>query len=274
MNKKTETIKIYTENNDFQHAEVLKRNRTKRLQNKKFFIEGVKSINLAIENNWEIDAFIYSSENQLSNWAKDILSKSLAKKHLEMPNELMAKLSDKENTSELIALVGMKNNNLDRIEIKKDLFLVVIDRASNPGNLGTILRSCNSFNVDAVIMTGHSVDLYDPKTVQASVGTIFSIPVIRLESHNDLLPWIEKIKSKLEDFTVIGTTAKTEKTIDTEDIKKPLMLLIGNETHGLSTNYKDICDKLVKIPISGSASSLNVACATSICLYEINRKNS
>jgi len=273
MKDRTKIVKIYTENNDFQHAEVLKRNRVKRLQNKKFFVEGVKSINLAIENNWNIDSFLYSSEKKLSNWAQNILDKSIAKKHIEMTNNLMVKLSDKEDTSELIALIEMKSDNLDRIAIKNDLLIVVIDRASSPGNLGTILRSCNSFNVDAVIMTGHSVDLYDPKTIQASVGTIFSIPVIRLESQNELLTWIKKIKSKIADFTIIGTTVKTDTNVDTENIKKPLMLLIGNKTLGLSSKYKEICDKLVKIPISGSASSLNVACATSICLYEINRKN-
>jgi len=166
----------------------------------------------------------------------------------------------------------MKEDNLDRIKIKKDLFVLVIDRASNPGNLGTILRSCDSFEVDAVIMTGHSVDLYEPKTIQASLGTLFSIPVIRLESHNELIPWIKKVKAEMGTFNIVGTTIKTKKLIDEINFKKPLMLLIGNETSGLSSNYKEICDDLVKIPIAGSASSLNVACAASIFLYEISKQ--
>ncbi|MDA2922348.1 rRNA methyltransferase [Patescibacteria group bacterium AH-259-L07] len=272
MKHKTKNIKIYSENNEFQHVEVLKRNRVKRSKNKKFFVEGVKSINLALENQWKIDTFLYSNEKKLSNWAKEILSKSTAKKHIEMPFSLMDKLSGKEDSSELLTLVEMKNDDLDRIKIKKDLFVVVIDRASSPGNLGTILRSCNSFAVDAVIMTGHSVDLYEPKTIQASLGTLFSIPIIRLGSHNDLIPWIKKVKSKIGNFNIIGTTVKTDKTIDKTNFETPLMLLIGNETYGLSSNYKEICDNLVKIPISGSASSLNVACATSIFLYEINKQ--
>ena len=219
MTHKTKNIKIYSENNEFQHAEVLKRNRVKRSQNKKFFVEGVNSINLLIENQWEVDAFLYSNEKKLSKWAKQILSTSQAKKHINMPASLLDKLSDKEDSSELLALVEMKNDSLDRIKIKKDLFVVVIDRASNPGNLGAIIRSCNSFGVDAIIMTGHSVDLYDPKTIRSSIGTIFSLPIIRLGSHNDLIPWIKKVKSKIGDFDVIGTSAKTEKMISETSFK-------------------------------------------------------
>lgn len=272
MKPTTKEIKIYSENNEFQHAEVLKRNRVKRSKNKKFFLEGVKSINLAIENNWVIDTFLYSDYDKLSDWARNLLDKKIAKKHIEMPNSLLEKLSDKENRSEIIALVEMKENTLDRIKIKEELFVVLLDRASSPGNLGTIIRSCNSFGVDAIIMTGHSVDLYDSKTIRASVGTLFSIPIIKVESHEELTSYIEKLKKELGNFNIIGTSVKTNEEINTTKLNTPLMLLVGNETYGLSSSYKDLCDKLVKIPICGSASSLNVACATSIFLYEISNR--
>lgn len=267
----TKIIKIYSENNYFQHAEVLKRNRVKRFQNQEFFVEGVKGINLALENKWEITAFLYAFDKKLSDWAEGILAQHIANEHISMPSALMEKLSEKEETSELLAIVKMRDPGLESVKLKKDLLVVVLDRISSPGNLGTILRSCSSFKVDAVVMTGHSVDLYDPKTIQASVGTIFSLPVIRLASPQELLSWIKKIKIKFKNFEIIGTTVKTDLLITKTQMKRPLMLLIGNETMGLSNNYKALSDKLLKIPISGAASSLNVACATAICLYEINR---
>ncbi|TGN19156.1 TrmH family RNA methyltransferase [Leptospira idonii] len=270
--QKTEKIRIFSENNEFQHADVLKRNRVKRSKHNKFFVEGVNAINLAIEYGWKIDSFLYSEESKLSNWAKEILNRSLAKKHIEMPASLLSKLSDKEESSELLALVEMKEDNINRIEIKKDLFVVVIDRASSPGNLGTIIRSCNAFGVDAILMTGHSVDLYDPKTIRASVGTLFATNVLRLGSHNDITQWLNTTKETLGEIRIIGTTVKTENTIDTFKFNSPLLLLIGNETYGLNQNYKSMCDSLVKIPIHGAASSLNVACATSIFLYEISKQ--
>ena len=267
-----EFIKIRSEDNSFQHAEVLRNNRVKRSKNRKFFVEGVRSINLALENDWTVDTFLYSSERKLSGWATGILGRSTAKKHIDMPLRLMEKLSGKEEASELIALVEMRQDDPGQIKITDDLFVVVIDRASNPGNLGTIIRSCSSFGVDAILLTGHSVDLYDPKTIQASVGTLFSMPIIRMESHNALLTWIQNVRSTAGRLDIIGTTVKTEKTIDDIHFRTPMMLLIGNETHGLSSNYKEISDQLVKIPIIGSASSLNVACATSIFLYEIRKQ--
>jgi TrmH family RNA methyltransferase len=250
----------------------LSRNRKKRTQTKKFFVEGVNQINLALKNKWSIDTFLYSKERPLSSWANNILQQSKAQKHVEMPLKLMEKLSNKDNVSELIALIKMKSDSLDRIEIRKNLFIIVLDRSSSPGNLGTIIRSCDSFEVDAIIMTGHSVDLYNQKTILASVGSIFSIPIIRLESHNEVLSWINKIKEKIGNFDIIGTTVKTDLTIDKEKFKTPLILLIGNETFGLSAHYKEMCNRLVKIPISGSVSSLNVGCATSIFLYEISKQ--
>jgi len=185
---------------------------------------------------------------------------------------LLDKLSERENTSNLIAIVNIPADDLSRISIKEDLLIVVFDRPSNPGNLGTIIRSCDSFKVDGLILSGHSVDLYDPQTIRASVGSIFTLPVLRMESHKELLNWIHELKIKLPDLRIVGSSAKASKDISQQDFRKPTVLLIGNETKGLSENYKQICDELIKIPIHGSATSLNVACAASISLFEIDRQ--
>lgn len=263
--------KIYSENNDFQHMEVLRRNREKRNKYREFFVEGVKSIERALHNRWEIVAFAYSSQRKLSNWAKDILDNSSAGVHYDLPVELMDKLSDKEESSELIAIVSMPANDLSRITLDEDLRVVIFDRPSNHGNLGTIIRSCDSFKVNGLIMTGHCVDPYDPQTIRSSMGSFFSVPVIRCEQ-GELMPWLAKIKSKYADAQLIGTSAKADHIISDYNLVKPTILFLGNETEGLSKAYKGLCDELVTIPIYGSATSLNVACAASICLYEIDRQ--
>ncbi len=264
--------KIFTENNDFQHVEVLKRNREKRNKYNEFFIEGVKSINYALQNNWKIKTYLYSMEKELSQWAKNILADSKAELHLELSLKLMDKLSDKEECSEIIAVVSMPENDLSRIKIKDDLVVVIFDRPSSHGNLGTLIRSCEALNVDGVIVTGHSIDIYDTKTIRASMGTFFSLPIIRLQSHNDLIPWFKNIKKNFKNFKVVGSTSKANEFIMESDLKNPMALLIGNETYGLSDNYKAICDMFIKIPMYGNITSYNVACAASIMLYEINRQ--
>lgn len=262
---------IYSENNDYQHIEVIKRNREKRNQYREFFVEGVKSIERAVQNDWEIGTFVYSSERKLSKWAHDILNHSHARVHYELPPGLMAKLSEKDESSEIMAILTMPNNDLTRVNIKSDLLVVVFDRPSSQGNLGTIIRCCDSFKADGLLMTGHGVDIYDPRTIRASMGSLFAIPVIQTEP-GGLLAWLAGVKKLQPDLQIIGTSARGERLISDENWTKPTALFLGNETTGLSKGYKAGCDHLTAIPIHGSATSLNVACAASICLYEIDRQ--
>ncbi|HLG64474.1 MAG TPA: RNA methyltransferase [Ktedonosporobacter sp.] len=275
MMKKTvapRIVRIYSENNDFQYAETLRRKREKRLRHREFFVEGVRPINQALRYHWHIRAFLYSRDRPLSDWASDILRTSSADVHYELPWELQAKLSNKSEPSELIALVTMPADDLRRIPLKENLLVVVVDRPASPGNLGTIIRSCDALRVDGVVITGHSVDLYDPETISATTGSFFAVPLVRLPSQKELLPWIETVRQQLGSVSVVGSDEEGDCELTDHDFTPPTLLVVGNETWGMSAAYRELCDRIVKIPIEGSASSLNVACATSILLYEINRQ--
>lgn len=235
-------------------------------------MEGVRAVNQMVQNNWEVYAWIYSDERHLSGWAQDILAAVPSEKHLILTSELMDQISDKEDTSELLALAVQPPDTLERITLSENPLLVVCDRPASPGNLGTIIRSCDAFRADGLIVTGHSADIYDPVTIRASVGCLFSLPTTRVPSYRYLLPWFEKLRADCPNLQLVGTTAKSDTDIGQCDFARPTVLFIGNETMGLSTNLKELCDYLVRIPIHGSASSLNVGCAASICLYEADRQ--
>lgn len=126
--------------------------------------------------------------------------------------------------------------------------------------------------VDGIILTGHASDLYAPETIRATTGSFFAIPVIRMADPKNLIPWIAAIKQQFQELEIIATSANAAISIETCDFKRPIILLIGNENHGLSVFYRELCDKTVTIPMEGSASSLNVASAASVILYEINRQ--
>src|SRR5947208_2707242 len=132
---KPKVVRIYSENNDFQYIETLSRKREKRQKQKEFFIEGVRPINQAIKYNWTINAFVYARDKGLSDWAKNILTRTPAKTHFEVPLPLLEKLSNKAEPSELLALVAMPEDNLSRIPLGKDMLVVVFDRPASPGNL-------------------------------------------------------------------------------------------------------------------------------------------
>jgi TrmH family RNA methyltransferase len=270
--KKPKIVQIYSENNDFQYIETLRRKREKRQRHKEFFIEGVRPINQALAYDWTINAFVYTEERHLSDWAKGILTRSQAKTHFEVPLHMLEKLSNKAESSELLALVAMPEDNVARIPLTKELLVVIFDRPASPGNLGTIIRSCDALRAQGLVITGHAVDLYDPEVISASTGSLFALPVVRLPSHKELLPWFEVVKTAVGSFQLVGSDEEAEKGIAQHDFSGPTLLVVGNETWGMNAAYRELCDTIVKIPIGGSASSLNVACATSILLYEIDRQ--
>lgn len=265
-----EIIKINTENNDFQYIEALRRNRNKRKKTGTFFVEGVNAINQALENHWEIEAFVYANDTRLSDWAVNIIQQSSANKHYELPFALMRKISQKEDTSEMLAIVRIPPDDLERIQSRDNPLIVVLDRISNPGNLGTIIRSSDAMGVDGLVLTGHAADLFAPETIRATTGSFFAVPVVRMASPKGLIIWIATLKANHPGLEIVATSANAEISIGSHDFTKPTILLIGNENHGLSVFYRELCDVSVTIPMAGSASSLNVACAASVILYEIN----
>jgi TrmH family RNA methyltransferase len=264
--------KIHNQNNDFQYIETLRRNRVKRNRAGEFFVEGVRSIEHALRYGWQINALVFSREKRLSDWAEKVIRTSGAQVHYELTAALMAEISQKEEPSEIIALVAIPADDLGRIALRASPLVLALDRPILPGNIGTVIRSCDALRVDGVIITGHSADLYDPDTIRAATGSFFAVPAVRLPSSKELAAWVEEQRAAGIPLQVVGTSAKSSVAIDAFDFTRPTVLVAGNESHGLSENYRTLCDAMVTIPMAGSASSLNLASATSIMLYEIDRQ--
>lgn len=265
--------KIYSRNSTFQHFMTLKTNRNKRYKAGEFLVEGVRSINEAVKNNWQIRSFLYD-KNNLSGWAREKIDSVRTKENFLLTPELMGELSEKDDSSELMAVIGMRDDSPDSIRLSENPFLVLFDRPSNKGNLGTMIRSCDALGADALIITGHAVDMYDPNVVVSAMGSFFNMQVIRAEDNGALMSFIASLREKYPGFITVGTTAHREKPLYETDLTRPLLLMMGNETMGLSAAFKESCDVLCSIPMAeGSyASSFNVSCAASIIMYEITRQ--
>ncbi len=266
-------IKIYSKNDIFQRFETLKTNRNKRHKCREFLVEGVRSLNEAVQNNWTVKSFLYDG-SRLSDWAADMIKNVRTQTNYCLSAQLMRALSDKEDTSELMAVIEMRKDSLENIRLGTNPFIVLFDRPSNKGNLGTMIRSCDALGVDALIITGHAVDLYDPNVVVSAMGSFFNMQVIRVPDNNALFGYIDLLKERYPGFTVVGTTAHREQPLYAADLTKPLMLMMGNETMGLNRAYKEYCDVLCTIPMAEKsyATSFNVSCAASILMYEVTRQ--
>jgi TrmH family RNA methyltransferase len=263
---------VRTEDNVFQHLEVLKRNRQKRHRFGEFFVEGVKAIDQALANGWEVRMLVYAAGRPQSSWARETLTTAAGATQVEVSPDLMDKLSEKEDASELIAIVAMAPDDANRITLRDDALVVVFDRPTSPGNLGAIIRSCDALHADGLVITGHGADLYDPQTVRASMGSLFVLPTVRLASPREVGEWVEAAGARRGRLQIVGGSGEATLAVDEVDLTGPTVLVLGNETLGLSSGYRELCDVLVGIPMYGMADSLNVACAASILLYEADRQ--
>jgi TrmH family RNA methyltransferase len=248
-------------------------NRNKRQRAGEFLVQGVRPISIAVEQGWPIRALIHDADRPLSRWAQELLREQRGAERVSMAADLLAELGEKGETApELIAVMEMPPDDLDRIKVEQDFLGVVFDRPTGPGNIGSIIRSADAFGADGLIVTGHAADVYDPKAVRASTGSIFALPSVRIPSQHEVMEWVATRRTEGVPIVIVGTDEHGTVDIFDHDLTQPTLLLIGNETSGLSAAWKDLADQLVRIPMTGSASSLNAANAATAVLYEAARQ--
>ena len=265
-------LRVSTRNARFQQWEALLSNRAKRQRAGEFLVQGVRPITLAARRGWRFRALIYDAGRPLSQWARALLRDVPAIK-VSMAPALLAELGEKEEGSpELVAVVEMPGGGLDRIEAGHDFLGVLLDRPASPGNVGSIIRSADALGAHGVIVAGHAADVYDPRCVRASTGSLFTLPVIRTPGPGEVAAWVTALRARGCPIVLAATDERGDRDVFDFDFTQPVLLLAGNEGTGLSAAWRELSDVVVSIPMAGAASSLNAANAASIFLYEASRQ--
>jgi tRNA G18 (ribose-2'-O)-methylase SpoU len=260
-------LRVTARNAAFQQWQALLSNRAKRQRAGEFIVQGVRPISLAVERGWPLRALLYDISRPLSQWARDMLAASGARR-VAMAPELLAELGEKDDGApEMVAVAEIPPDDFSRIPRARDLLAVAFDRPGSPGNIGTLVRSADAFGAHGLVVTGHAADPYDPKSVRASTGSLLAVPVIRVASHADVTGW-----ARTRGALIVGTDEKGDADIADTDLTGPVLLVIGNEATGLSAGWRQACDVTARIPITGAASSLNAAGAATVTLYEAARQ--
>ena len=270
-------LRVSARNASFQQWQALLVNRRKRQRAGEFVVQGVRPITLALRHGWPVRALIYDAGRPLSKWAAAIVDDTspaaAGAQRVAMAGDLLRELGEKDEESpELIAVAALPADDYSRIPVGPDFLGVVLDRPASPGNIGTVVRSADAFGAAGVIVTGHGADPYDPKAVRASTGSLFAVPVVRDDRPAGVLEWAQAVRRSGVPLTVLGTDERGDVEVAGQDLTGPALLVVGNETTGLSEAWRAACDRIVRIPITGSASSLNAASAATVLLYEAARQ--
>jgi tRNA G18 (ribose-2'-O)-methylase SpoU len=263
-------MRVTTRNASFQQWQALLTNRSKRSRAGEFLVQGVRPLTLAAEHGWNIRALIYPDRGSLSAWARNMLA-SVDAQAVAMAPELVDELAEKES-AELIGVVGLPSLTVEDLVPDPHMLVVVLDRPSTPGNIGTVVRSADAFGASAVVVAGHAADPYAPQAVRASTGSLFALPVIHADSSAEVLDRVASWRSGGLPVELVATDEHGSLDVADYDLTGPRVLLIGNEATGLSAGWREAADVTVRIPITGAASSLNAASAATVVLYERARQ--
>ena len=231
-----------------------KKNRLKELL---FIVEGEKMVDELLSSNYKIKKIFGTRE-----WFENNFSKLDLIDFQKISSNELCRISNFKNPNDVLALVEMFSNELDYSSLTGTT--LILDSINDPGNLGTIIRTCDWFNVRNVICSKDTVDVYNNKTIQSTMGSIFRVNVYYLE----LTEFFVSINKKSQTYaaTLDGKNLKNVKKN-----KKDNFLIIGSESHGISDDLMKFVDEKVKIEnVSASGESLNAAIATAIILYQLS----
>lgn len=184
-----------------------------------------------------------------------------------LSDSVFSHVSDTKTPQGILCIVKQKKYDAEEIlKIEKPHF-VVLDNVQDPGNLGTIIRTAEGAGVHAVFMSRDCVDIYNPKTIRSTMGSIYRMPFLYIE---DLVDLLKQFREK--DIVSYAAHLQGKRSYDEEDYKGGTAILIGNEGNGLREEIAESADVKVQIPMHGKVESLNAAIAASILMFEVCRQ--
>jgi rRNA methylases len=228
-----------------------------------FLVEGIHHVGEALSAGWAVETLIYAPDLLTSDFGRSLIDR-LPTKAQAVSAPVIESLADKENPQGILALVHQRKTQLSSLQSLRTAVALVSPQ--DPGNVGTILRTMDAIGVDALLLLDGGVELFHPTVVRSSMGTIFWKPVVEI-LFDDFVAW-----ARGQNFQLIGTSAHGDVEYQTFVPNYPWVLVLGNEQKGLSSEQTKACDVTVSLPMKGRVSSLNLAVAAGVLLYQYCEK--
>lgn len=247
-----------------QVKELLQLQKKSKVRNEKgvFIVEGVKMFQEAPRDRIEK---VYLSESFEKKRGKEMDLSGLPVEALS--DKVFSHVSDTKTPQGILCLVKQKKVDLSEMLEKTTPFLMVLDNLQDPGNLGTIVRTAEGAGVTGIIMSRDTVDIYNPKTIRSTMGSVYRMPFFYVE---DILEFLEDLRG--QGIRTYAAHLDGANNYDEENYREACAFLIGNEGNGLRDEVAKKADIWIKIPMCGQVESLNAAIASSILMYEVSRQ--
>ena len=213
---------------------------------------------------------VFVSESFFAKCGDEIRNKISSLPHEFVADTVFAAMSDTKTPQGVMVLVKQQEKTLEDLFRMKEQCFLVLETIQDPGNLGTMLRAGEGAGLTGIIAdrgTRGTADVYNPKVIRSTMGSIFRVPVVYTD---DLREAVRKMKRT--GVRVFAAHLKGERNYDKENYLGPSAFLIGNEAAGLTEETASLADALVKIPMLGAVESLNAAVAASVLMYELSRQ--
>lgn len=225
-----------------------------------FFIEGTRLLEEANNRGVKIKYLI------INKTAENVPKINQGCQVLRLPNNLFKKISDTVSPQGIIAVAEQTEISLTDIMLGLNPLIVVLNGLQDPGNLGTIIRTSAAVGATAVLLTEGTVDLYNPKVIRSTMGSLFQVPIINVFD-DEAVKWLSH-----HSINIMVADLDGEEYYYSANLKEPFALVIGNENRGPNNIWMKAACKKIKIPILGSTESLNASVATGIILYDAVRQ--
>lgn len=252
----------------FKELSKLKTKKGRKSQNR-FLLEGFRLCDELAQSDWETESVLFTSSFQDSPDGKKLLQKFEKRKVETIPvkAEVVRKLSDTVTPQGIIGVVKIKKFSSDELCSGSSNVILALDKIRDPGNVGTLIRTADAFGIDGVILSSDSVELYNPKVVRSTMGSIFHLPIFDDVDLEKIIPKLKKLN-----FKIFGTDAKEGGDFGKLDCSGKICILIGSEAKGLNERLFPLSDEIIRIPTYGKAESLNASVAGGILLFEITKR--
>jgi TrmH family RNA methyltransferase len=245
------------------------RQRKFRETEKAFLVEGIAHVRQAVDHRAPIESLLVAPELLTSEGAWEVIERErkAGTATLFLGREAFEGIVVRDHPSGLAAIMRMEDRPLTGMVATDDAVFVAVLEVGNPGNLGSIIRTVDAVGGAGVVIVGDSTDVYHPQSVKASMGTIFTVPFHRAGDVDELFAWC-----LMEQVDVVTTSVRAEKLLWQEELDTPCLFLFGSETQGLPPEVLRRGSTSVRLPMEGSASSLNLSVAVGVMLYEMRRR--